>query len=183
MKHAHQQGIGDRRMVMRMATITLTILFGFANEMAGAQESAPTLTPEQMVEQLKPKPMRSRSLRNLAVEVAPPSLSLLIQFDFNSARVRPESQESLDNLAQAMKSTDLQTAKFAIEGHTDLRGRQDYNQRLSQQRAEAVRDYLQQRSVNADRLTASGKGATELANPENPFAAENRRVRVVNLLN
>ena len=103
MKHAHQQGIGDRRMVMRMATITLTILFVFAIEMAGAQESAPTLTPEQMVEQLKPKPMRSRSLRNLAVEVAPPSLSLLIQFDFNSARVRPESQESLDNLAQAMK--------------------------------------------------------------------------------
>ncbi len=49
-----------------------------------------------MVEQLKTQPPRTRSLRNLTIESAAPeakpSLSLLIQFDFNSAKVKPESQ-------------------------------------------------------------------------------------------
>ena len=186
MKSKNQQGIEVGCIGKCLVALTSIILFGVVTVVADAQESVPTLTPQQMVEQLMPKPTRSRSARNLAVEAVEtksrPSLSLSIQFDFNSARVRPESQDALDNLAQALQSTDLQTAKFAIEGHTDLRGRQDYNQRLSQQRAESVRDYLEKRSVSQDRLIALGKGSSELANPDNPFGAENRRVRVVNLL-
>jgi outer membrane protein OmpA-like peptidoglycan-associated protein len=158
-----------------------------------------------MIEQLKAP--RTRSLRNLTVEavtaksapdalavgttptpvdVAPtstvrPSLSLLIQFDFNSARVRPESLQALANLAQALQSDALKDSRFAVEGHTDALGRADYNQKLSQQRALAVRDVLTTQGVAQTRLAASGKGATELANPADPLAAENRRVRIVNL--
>ena len=110
-----------------------------------------------------------------------PSLSLLIQFDFDSARVRPVSQQALVNLAVALQSNELQDSKFAIEGHTDTKGRADYNLRLSQQRADAVRDLLISQGVKLDRLKALGKGSSELALPTAPEAAENRRVRVVNL--
>ena len=116
-----------------------------------------------------------------ATSAARPALSLLIQFDFNSARVRPESQQALGNLSQALQSSELAGSKFAVEGHTDARGSADYNQKLSQQRALAVRDILASSGVAQDRLLPAGRGATELANSAEPFAAENRRVRIVNL--
>ena len=144
-----------------------------------------TPSAADMVEQLKTQPPRTRSLRNLTIESsapeAKPSLSLLIQFDFNSARVKPESQQALTNLAQALQSKELVEAKFAVEGHTDAKGRADYNLKLSQQRADAVRAYLVSNGVQDSRLAAVGKGATELANAADPQAAENRRVRIVNL--
>lgn len=162
-----------------------------------------------MIEQLKAKPTpataptaapaatgRSRSLggaRNLSVEAANPqeaavtpateraSLSLQIQFDFNSARVKLESSQALANLAMALQSKELQAAKFAIEGHTDSKGGADYNQRLSQQRADAVREYLVGKGVDGTRLTATGKGSSDPAKKDDPFAAENRRVKIINL--
>lgn len=112
---------------------------------------------------------------------AKPTLSLLIQFDLNSARVKPESQQALANLAQALQSAALQGSKFAVEGHTDATGRSDHNLRLSQQRADAVRDILVTQGVTGQRLQTAGKGSSELANPAAPSAAENRRVRIVNL--
>jgi OOP family OmpA-OmpF porin len=110
-----------------------------------------------------------------------PSLSLLIQFDFNSATVRPESQQALANLSQALQSSELVSFKFAVEGHTDAKGSAGYNQKLSQSRAGAVRDFLVAQGVATDRLTAAGKGSSDLANRAEPFAPENRRVRIVNL--
>ena len=117
----------------------------------------------------------------LAQPTVRPSLSLLIQFDFNSARVRPESQQALANLSVALQSPELRNSTFALEGHTDAKGSADYNVRLSALRAQAVREYLMGRGVEQVRLQASGKGASELANVEQPFAPENRRVRIVNL--
>jgi outer membrane protein OmpA-like peptidoglycan-associated protein len=144
-----------------------------------AQTDSPSA--EQMIEQLASKP-RTRSLRNLNVEAVPaPSLSLLIQFDFDSARVKPESQPALANLAQAMKSDKLANARFAIEGHTDAKGSAAYNTKLSEQRAQAVRAILKSQGVDEGRLAAAGKGSSEPANPSDPYAAENRRVRIVNL--
>ncbi len=155
-----------------------------------------TPSAAEMVEQLKAQPApatatapRTRSLRNLTVEAvadataaAPkPSLSLLIQFDFNSAKVKPESQQALSNLAQALQSKELVESKFAVEGHTDAKGRADYNLKLSQQRADAVRAFLASNGVSDARLAAVGKGSGELANTADPLAAENRRVRIVNL--
>jgi OmpA-OmpF porin, OOP family len=110
-----------------------------------------------------------------------PSLSLLIQFDFNSATIRLESQQALTNLASALQSKELQEAKFAVEGHTDAKGRAEYNQRLSQLRADAVRHFLMIKGIDSTRLMAQGKGSTELSNKDDPNAAENRRVKIVNL--
>lgn len=110
-----------------------------------------------------------------------PSLSLLIQFDFNSSQIRPESQQALLNLSHALNSPELSPSKFAVEGHTDAKGLAEYNQKLSQQRAEAVQAFLVKNGVTVARLTAAGKGSTQLANAAHPLAAENRRVRIVNL--
>ena len=168
-------------------------------QVVGAQTAAPST--QQMIEQLKAPPQtggfKTRGMRNLSVEAttdspsespaaaaAPtvrPSLSLLIQFDFNSSQIKPESQQSLMNLAEALKSPELVSSNFAVEGHTDAKGSADYNLKLSQQRADAVQKFLVTRGVAPGRLMAAGKGSTQLANASDPLAAENRRVRIVNL--
>ena len=95
--------------------------------------------------------------------------------------MRPESGPLLGNLVAAMLSPELRSSRFVIEGHTDARGAQALNQRLSQERAEEVRLYLVTLGVSPARLKAVGKGAAEPANPLDPLADENRRVRVVTL--
>lgn len=110
-----------------------------------------------------------------------PSLSLAIQFDSNSARVRPESGVMLGNLVAAMQSPELRQLRFVIEGHTDARGSAQSNQQLSQARAEEVRLYLVALGVHPARLRAVGKGASEPVAGTDPQSAENRRVRVVTL--
>jgi OOP family OmpA-OmpF porin len=143
----------------------------------------PTPSPEQMIEQLK-APIKTRKIRNLSIEATQanrPSLSLLIQFDFDSAKVRPESQQALANLALALSSNELKASRFAIEGHTDAKGGAQYNLRLSELRAKAVCDFLKSKGIVEERLVPSGKGSSELTNKLNPEAAENRRVLIVNL--
>jgi outer membrane protein OmpA-like peptidoglycan-associated protein len=80
-----------------------------------------------------------------------------------------------------MLSPELKGNRFAIEGHTDAVGPAARNQTLSQERAEEVRLYLVALGVHPSRLKAVGRGASDPANPLNPAAAENRRVRVVTL--
>jgi OOP family OmpA-OmpF porin len=116
---------------------------------------------------------------NTAAPEPPPSLSLAIQFELNSSRVRPESGPLLGNLVAAMQSPELKTSRFLIEGHTDATGHPSTNQRLSQERADEVRLYLVALGVHPSRLRAVGKGSSDLADPLNPQAAHNRRVRVV----
>jgi outer membrane protein OmpA-like peptidoglycan-associated protein len=163
----------------------LPLLCGLLCLAAALSAQAQTATPsaQQMVEQLRAPPL-TRSLRNLAVEAAPvsrPSLSLLIQFDFDSARISGESQGALLMLAQALQSAELRDARFAVEGHTDAKGGTQYNLRLSQQRAEAVRQFLGAQGVDESRLLAAGKGSSQLAVTDQPYSALNRRVRIVNL--
>ena len=173
-----------------------------------AQASTVQAAPGTAAESGQPGPanLRTRALRNLRVETAPGqadaaaaaaavaptaaesaaaaaprSLSLTIGFEFDSAQITPTSADTLSSLAQALQSSDLQSLNFRIEGHTDRRGRPDYNLRLSQQRAEAVRAYLAKLGVPNARLVAEGRGDTDPANPADPLAAENRRVRIVTL--
>ena len=109
-------------------------------------------------------------------------ISLAIAFAFNSARLTPEGAKVLDQLGLALASEQLAGLRFRVEGHTDGKGSAVYNRKLSQARAEEVRRYLMfAHGVEGERLLAVGKGASELANPADPLAAENRRVRVVTL--
>lgn len=115
------------------------------------------------------------------VPAAPPSLSMAIRFDFDSAQLRPEGAAVLDRLVSALQTPDLRDSRFRIEGHTDAKGDAAYNLRLSQQRADEVRRFLVAHGVSLPRLSAVGRGAQELVNPALPLGAENRRVRIVNV--
>ena len=84
------------------------------------------------------------------------------------------------NLGNALNQ-DQDKKTFLIEGHTDRSGSRVYNDELSKRRADAVKDYLvKNMGVSADRLQTVGKGFSELAIQSQPYAAENRRVVVVN---
>lgn len=106
--------------------------------------------------------------------------SILVTFVTNSADLTSGARSALDVLASAMKSEKLATAKFTIEGHADPRGSDELNMRLSQARADSVRAYLMDRhGLQADRISAVGKGSSALMNPSEPAAPENRRVTIV----
>ncbi|MGB9742945.1 MAG: OmpA family protein [candidate division WOR-3 bacterium] len=104
-----------------------------------------------------------------------------IYFDFNKATIKfPESQEALQAAYQILK--DNPTIKVEIQGHTDNIGSEEYNQRLSEQRAWAVVNYLvQQMGVDASRLIARGYGESmpKASNDTPEGRALNRRVEFV----
>ena len=117
-----------------------------------------------------------------SAETHAPSMAFsTIQFAFGSTQLTPESSATLKNLGEALNHQLADQKSFLIEGHTDRKGTRAYNDELSKGRAEAVKDYLvHEAGVSPDRLQAVGKGYSEPANPKNPYAAENRRVVVVN---
>jgi outer membrane protein OmpA-like peptidoglycan-associated protein len=112
-----------------------------------------------------------------------PRVPLIIQFDFNSATIRPESAQQLREMAQALKSTKLTGNKILIEGHADSRGSADYNQRLSRRRAESVKHYLIDNfDLPQGRLKIRGYGEMRplVPNDTKERRAMNRRVEFVN---
>lgn len=110
------------------------------------------------------------------------SLNFRINFEFNSADLTNDAKEIIDRLGQAMQSQELSPYHFRIEGHTDAVGSDDYNLHLSERRAAAVRDYLEQRfKIDNVRMMAIGLGERQLLNASNPSGGENRRVVVVNM--
>lgn len=109
-----------------------------------------------------------------------PSASVLITFVTNSSELTARARAALDVVGQALQANQLLTYKFVIEGHADPRGNHEDNMRLSQARAESVVEYLVARhGLARDRLSAVGKGDTELYNKQEIDAPENRRVTIV----
>ena len=92
-------------------------------------------------------------------------LKQTVYFDFNKATIRPVSFPLLNDVAQAMK--DNPKIKVEVQGHTDSVGDDNYNLKLSQQRAESVRNYLIKQGVSSDRMVPKGYG-------ENVPIADNR---------
>ncbi len=131
---------------------------------------------------------RTRSLtgdeRNELAEVAKdrPSIDLEIYFDFNSAEITSRAAPDLINLGRALTDADLKGGVYLIAGHTDAKGSADYNQGLSERRAQAVKDFLMTKfRISADTLVGAGYGKEQLKTTSEPFAAENRRVQITNL--
>lgn len=80
-------------------------------------------------------------------------------YDFNKATLRPESRKELDGLVQLLKLNPNITIE--LSAHTDRIGSEEYNQKLSLQRAESVVNYLISQGIAKDRLTAAGYGKTQ----------------------
>ncbi|MGB3865932.1 MAG: OmpA family protein [Xanthobacteraceae bacterium] len=131
---------------------------------------------------------QSRSLslgeRQRMAEIAAkrPKIDVEINFDFNSAEVTPAAEPQLNSLGQALTSPELAGGVVMLGGHTDAKGGDDYNQKLSQRRAETVKRFLiENYKLAPDLLLTSGYGKSGLKNADDPYAAENRRVEIVNV--
>ncbi len=88
----------------------------------------------------------------------------------------------MNNLGKALSDPNLKGSTFVLAGHTDGVGGEEFNQELSNRRADSVKRYLTEKfGLASDHLVAAGYGKTRLKNPKNPSAPENRRVEVVNM--
>lgn len=83
-----------------------------------------------------------------------------IFFETNKAVIKKESVPTLDHVVAAIKN-DRKIGLVEIGVHTDARGNDDYNLELSQKRADAIRDYLVGKGVDATMLRAKGYGETK----------------------
>ena len=103
-------------------------------------------------------------------------------FEFGKAIIRPDSEPALQQAADAL--TEHPDWKVRIEGYTDSVGGAAYNLRLSQRRAEAVQQALEQKhGIATGRLTAKGFGGAspKASNDTEDGRAKNRRVELVKL--
>jgi outer membrane protein OmpA-like peptidoglycan-associated protein len=107
------------------------------------------------------------------------TLSGSVLFRSAEATLLSSAQVKLDQVANALQA--VRTRNLIVEGHTDSKGSESYNQSLSQRRADAVRDYLVQKGYPADHIQARGKGkGSPIADNASPEGrANNRRVEIV----
>ena len=111
-----------------------------------------------------------------------PSINLNILFEFDSSKLSPEGSVLVGNLGRALKDKRLVNNRFRLEGHTDGKGSDSYNQSLSERRAESVRrELISIHGIEPYRLEALGFGKKLLVDPTNPESSANRRVKVINL--
>jgi outer membrane protein OmpA-like peptidoglycan-associated protein len=125
------------------------------------------------------------SLRELA-QIKEDSRGTIITLDgavlFVTAKAEllPLAKQKLDEVAKALTDLDAKQT-ITVEGHTDSRGADDMNQKLSEDRANAVRAYLVERGVKPERIKAVGRGeSTPITSNDTPEGrANNRRVEIV----
>ena len=103
-----------------------------------------------------------------------------VKFPTDVHAVSPEAQQRLTELAEKLK-TENQNVYLEIQGHTDARGGETYNEKLGEERAEAVRRYLNQQGVALNRMAtiSYGKDAPVAPNDTREGRAQNRRVVIV----
>ena len=99
-------------------------------------------------------------------------------FDFDKADLKPEGKAKLDDLTEKVKGLNLEV--IIAVGHTDSKGADAYNQKLSVKRADAVKSYLSGKGFEATRIYTEGKGEAQPVadNKSDAGRAKNRRVEI-----
>ena len=87
------------------------------------------------------------------------ALSAKFLFGFDKYNLRPEASETLNSLAQRLSDSKVESVR--VEGHTDFMGSDQYNQTLSENRANTVANYLVNRGVPAQKISAVGLGESQ----------------------
>jgi outer membrane protein OmpA-like peptidoglycan-associated protein len=148
-------------------------------EQAAAQHQAQTATDqsEQMREQLK-------NQLNAVLETRETARGLIVNmsdvlFDFNKYTLKPDAREKLAKVSGILLA--YPGLKLQVEGYTDNVGSDDYNQKLSEERADAVSGYLVTQGVGQTNISAAGYGKSDpVADNSNASGrAQNRRVQLV----
>jgi outer membrane protein OmpA-like peptidoglycan-associated protein len=148
-----------------------------AQKSAEASAQQATQQTEQMRERLKDQLNQvlqtKETARGLIVNMSD------VLFDFNKYTLKPEAREKLAKVSGILLA--YPGLKLQVEGYTDNIGSDEYNQKLSEQRAGGVRDYLTSQSVQPNNITAMGYGKSDpiADNSSNAGRAQNRRVQLV----
>jgi outer membrane protein OmpA-like peptidoglycan-associated protein len=112
------------------------------------------------------------------IQLSPTGTRLLVFFDFDKSEPKEESIPEMERVIQFLR--DNPDKNIQIEGHTDDQGTDDYNNKLSIDRAKAVREYLVAAGIDGSRISAVGYGKTKPLVPEKTEEARalNRRVEM-----
>jgi OOP family OmpA-OmpF porin len=109
-----------------------------------------------------------------------PQLLVDVQFDPDSAIVRPQSYQTLGLIADSLVRAAMLPYGFLIVGRTESAGRREYNLTLSQRRADSIRDVLVTTfKISSKRLQALGLGEEQLQDANQPASPVNRQVQIV----
>jgi outer membrane protein OmpA-like peptidoglycan-associated protein len=156
--------------------------------LSAAPQTDPTVRIREIgfVQNLRNRKTRSLSLgeREQIAEIAStkPNIDLDIQFDYNSAEISKGSESSVQALGKALTADGLKGSTFVVAGHTDAIGTEEYNQGLSERRAESIKRYLTEKyGIAGAELVTVGYGKTKPKDPNAPLDPANRRVQVVNM--
>jgi OmpA-OmpF porin, OOP family len=142
----------------------------------------PAITPTATGPAPAKAPVKKPTQASVAPDAHPSATLRTVQFQFASAQLTPDSIQTLKNLGNALNNELKDQPHFRIEGHTDAYGEAQLNDKLSKERADAVKDYLvKEMGVAEDRLDAVGKGSSDPVGGTSPYSGVNRRVVVVNL--
>jgi OmpA-OmpF porin, OOP family len=101
-----------------------------------------------------------------------------VLFDFDRSNVKPEAAKILDRLVAFMQEN--KTSKVTLSGHTDNVGSDAYNQKLSERRVTAVREYVVKKGVDGGRISGQGFGESKpiADNKTREGRSKNRRVEI-----
>jgi outer membrane protein OmpA-like peptidoglycan-associated protein len=126
----------------------------------------PPPPPPPPVAQAPPPPMKEKIVLRA------------VHFDFDKANIRPDARPILDEAARILKERG--DVHVIVAGHTDSKGSDAYNMKLSNRRAEAVKRYLTDHGIAASRITSEGFGEREpvASNDTAEGRAQNRRVEL-----
>ncbi|HJQ85575.1 MAG TPA: OmpA family protein [Candidatus Binatia bacterium] len=135
------------------------------------EEEAPPPPPPPVVQAPPPPPPPSKGTKIATVGSA--------NFDFDRASLKPSGRDVLDGAVKTMR--DNPTLSVVIEGHTDSVGSDAYNERLSERRANAVKDYLVRQGISSSRITTRGYGESRpvASNDTEEGRAQNRRAEII----
>lgn len=123
-----------------------------------------------------------RDLENARVERVSEGIKITfdsgILFDVDSDELKPAAKENIASLAETLKK--YEDTNILIEGHTDVTGPEEHNQRLSERRAASVADYAKSIGVDGGRISTVGYGENQplAENDTEAGRRENRRVEV-----
>jgi outer membrane protein OmpA-like peptidoglycan-associated protein len=146
----------------------------------------PSCCPKPAVAPPPPPPEPARIVAPAPVPPPPPAprpviiekgrQTLNVEFDFDKSTIKKGYYNDIDGLVKVMK--DYPDLNVVIEGHTDITGTDAYNNKLSQQRANAVMKYMVENGINANRIKAQGFGKSKpiASNKTKEGRQKNRRV-------
>jgi outer membrane protein OmpA-like peptidoglycan-associated protein len=154
-----------------------------ARQAREAQQAAEQ-SAQQATQQVQQARERLRAQLNQVLQTTETARGLIVNmsdvlFEFNKFTLKPGAREKLAKVSGILLG--YPNLKLQVEGYTDSIGSDDYNQKLSEERADSVRQYLVSQSVPDNDVTAEGYGKTHPVadNSTSSGRAENRRVELV----